>query len=112
MDLKKNTVQNTENMMQGENFNVMPQEGQQFGVQEEKGGHTPAYFESPAQYNGGPPKHSGVGTLILVYLGIIIAVIIGAALLFFLVIKPLMTVNSTAEVFSVISALIPYHSII
>ena len=91
MDLRKPTDQSSDNAMPyGNDNSPAPQEETQFGYQQGKESNRPGYYEAPAQYNGGPPKHSGVGTLILVYAGIILAVLIIAALLFFLVLKPIL----------------------
>lgn len=100
MDLKKTSDQNTYEQMQVNNMST-PQQQEQFGYQRGQERPNPGYYESPAQYNGGPPKHSGVGTLILVYAGIILAVLIVLFLLFAIVVKPMISCGTTLSLSAV-----------
>lgn len=88
MDLKKHNDQEINvGMPYEQNVPAPPKQEEQFGYQQPTERQKPAYYESPAEYNGGPPPNSGFGTLFLVTVGGAAVLILAAVLIFNLIIK-------------------------
>jgi len=88
MNLKKQDDQELNTGMPYEqNIPAPPKQEEKFGYQQPTERQKPAYYESPAEYKGGPPPNSGFGTLFLVTVGGAAVLILAAILIFNLIIK-------------------------